>query len=47
VAERLDGVYEPGKRTGAWAKMRVNQAQDSVIGGYSFGGPAGTITSKM
>jgi ATP-dependent DNA ligase len=35
---RLDSRYEPGQRTGAWLKMRVNRGQDFVIGGYSVGG---------
>jgi len=38
VAKRRDSRYEPGKRSGAWAKMRVNQAQEFVIGGYTVGG---------
>ena len=37
VAKRLDSRYEPGQRSGAWQKMRLNQAQDFVIGGYSVG----------
>jgi hypothetical protein len=27
--------YEPGLRSGAWRKMRVNRTQDFVIGGYA------------
>jgi ATP-dependent DNA ligase len=27
-------LYEPGKRTGAWIKHRVNQGQELVIGRY-------------
>jgi ATP-dependent DNA ligase len=38
VAKRLDSVYEPGQRSGAWRKMRVNRSQDFVIGGYTVGG---------
>jgi bifunctional non-homologous end joining protein LigD len=38
VAKRCDCRYEPGQRSGAWAKMRVNQAQELVIGGYKVGG---------
>jgi len=38
VAKRRDSRYEPGQRSGAWAKMRVNQAQEFVIGGYTLGG---------
>jgi DNA ligase D-like protein (predicted ligase) len=38
VGKRRDSKYEPGERSGAWVKMRVNQAQDFVIGGYTVGG---------
>jgi bifunctional non-homologous end joining protein LigD len=39
VAKRRDSRYEPGLRSGAWRKMRVNRAQDFVIGGYTVGNP--------
>jgi ATP-dependent DNA ligase len=39
VAKRRDSRYETGQRSGAWVKMRVNQIQDFVIGGYTTGGP--------
>ena len=35
VAKRRDSKYEPGLRSGAWQKMRVNQAQEFVIAGYT------------
>jgi ATP-dependent DNA ligase len=35
VAKRRDSKYEPGERSGAWQKMRVNQGQEFVIGGYT------------
>jgi bifunctional non-homologous end joining protein LigD len=35
VAKRADSKYEPGQRSGAWLKMRVNQGQEFVIGGYT------------
>ena len=35
VAKRLDSRYEPGLRSGMWQKMRVNQGQEFVIGGYT------------
>jgi DNA ligase D-like protein (predicted ligase) len=34
VAKRRDSHYEPGKRSGAWVKLRVNRSQNFVIGGY-------------
>jgi ATP-dependent DNA ligase len=34
VAKRKDSLYEPGKRSGAWVKYRVNRGQEFVIGGY-------------
>ena len=37
VAKRLDSFYEPGLRSGAWQKMRVNRGQEFVIGGYTHG----------
>jgi bifunctional non-homologous end joining protein LigD len=37
VAKRCDSVYEPGLRSGAWMKMRVNRGQEFVIGGYTRG----------
>ena len=37
VAKRLDSPYEAGRRSGAWLKMRVNQGQEFVIGGYTPG----------
>jgi DNA ligase D-like protein (predicted ligase) len=40
VAKRKDSVYEAGERTGAWVKMRVNEGQEFVIGGY-IPGPYG------
>ena len=38
VAKCLDSAYEPGSRSGAWRKMRINQGQEFVIGGYTLGG---------
>ena len=38
VAKRRDSRYEPGLRSGAWMKMRVNRGQEFVIGGYTVGG---------
>jgi hypothetical protein len=37
VAKRIDSRYEPGLRSGAWQKMRVNRGQEFVIGGYTLG----------
>jgi bifunctional non-homologous end joining protein LigD len=39
VAKRLDSRYEPGQRSGAWQKMRMNQSQEFVIGGYTLLNP--------
>ncbi len=37
VAKRLDSVYEPGRRSGAWCKYRINLGQEFVVGGYTPG----------
>ena len=34
VAKRRDSRYEPGRRSGAWVKMRVNRRKDFIVGGY-------------
>lgn len=34
VAKRKESHYEAGKRTGSWAKYRLNRGQELVIGGY-------------
>jgi bifunctional non-homologous end joining protein LigD len=40
VAKRKTSIYEAGKRTGSWVKMRINRAQEFVIGGF-IPGPHG------
>jgi bifunctional non-homologous end joining protein LigD len=37
VAKRRDSKYEPGLRSGAWRKMRIDRGQEFVIGGYTAG----------
>jgi bifunctional non-homologous end joining protein LigD len=39
VAKRRGSRYEPGLRSGAWQKMRVNQGQEFVIGGIRLAVP--------
>jgi len=41
IAKRKDSLYEAGKRTGSWAKLRINRGQEFVIGGF-FPGPHGS-----
>jgi ATP-dependent DNA ligase len=35
IAKRPDSVYESGRRSGAWAKLKLTQQQEFVIGGYT------------
>ena len=35
VAKRRKSRYEPGKRSGAWRKMRISRGQEFVVGGYT------------
>ncbi len=35
VAKRRDSPYQPGKRSGAWQKLRINKVREFVIGGYT------------
>jgi ATP-dependent DNA ligase len=39
IAKRKNSLYEPGKRSGAWLKYRINRGQEFVIGGYTPGHP--------
>jgi bifunctional non-homologous end joining protein LigD len=39
VAKRKHSPYQPGLRTGAWQKLRLNVSQEFVVGGYSPGNP--------
>jgi len=34
VAKRRDSLYEPGKRSGAWVKFKIQREQEFVVGGY-------------
>jgi ATP-dependent DNA ligase len=34
VAKRRDSFYQPGKRSGAWVKLRADKREEFVIGGY-------------
>ncbi|MGA8659705.1 MAG: hypothetical protein WB586_26590 [Chthoniobacterales bacterium] len=35
IAKRPDSVYESGRRSGAWVKVKLTQAQEFVVGGYT------------
>jgi bifunctional non-homologous end joining protein LigD len=37
VAKRKDSRYEPGKRSGAWLKVKPTTTADFVVGGYTQG----------
>ncbi|HXB15918.1 MAG TPA: DNA ligase D [Solirubrobacteraceae bacterium] len=44
VAKRLDSRYEPGRRTGAWVKIKTFSRQEFVIGGWLPGKGRRTTT---
>jgi bifunctional non-homologous end joining protein LigD len=35
IGKRSGSRYEPGKRSGAWIKIKLHQEQEFVIGGYT------------
>jgi bifunctional non-homologous end joining protein LigD len=37
VAKRADSRYEPGERSGAWVKLKLDKQQEFVVGGYRPG----------
>jgi bifunctional non-homologous end joining protein LigD len=40
IGKRTDSLYESGKRSGAWVKLKLQEEQEFVIGGYTD--PEGT-----
>lgn len=34
IAKRRDSKYEPGERSGAWVKLKLDQQQEFVVGGF-------------
>jgi bifunctional non-homologous end joining protein LigD len=49
VAKRLDSIYEPGRRSRAWVKVKHTTQQEFVVGGWLPGerGRAGTVGSLL
>jgi bifunctional non-homologous end joining protein LigD len=39
IAKRRGSLYEPGRRSGAWLKFKLNRSQEFVVGGYTLGNP--------
>ena len=39
IAKDLNSPYQSGERTGVWAKYKIHQGQELVIGGYLPGTP--------
>ncbi len=37
VAKRLDSIYEPGRRSAAWVKVKNHRRQEFVVGGWAPG----------
>ena len=47
VAKRADSFYEPGLRSGAWQKMRVNLSQEFVLGDIPSATPLTRLWSAI
>ena len=43
IAKRKGSFYEPGKRSRAWLKYKINQSRSFVVGGYTPGHPFDAI----
>src|SRR5262249_46264395 len=37
VAKKKDGIYQPGKRSPLWLKVKATQTTEFVVGGYTKG----------
>lgn len=40
IGKRKDSIYQPGRRSGAWVKLKLHHEQEFVIGGFTD--PAGS-----
>ena len=49
MAKRLDSIYEPGKRSRAWVKVKTRRRQEFVVGGWleGSGNRAGRIGALL
>jgi len=47
IAKRADSFYIQGKRTSDWLKIKVNQRQEVVIGGYTLNEDSGKLFSSL
>jgi bifunctional non-homologous end joining protein LigD len=49
AAKRPNSVYESGRRSGAWVKFKITEAQEFVVGGYRLpeGGAPRTWLSSI
>jgi bifunctional non-homologous end joining protein LigD len=49
VAKRLDSIYEPGRRSRQWLKLKYTTRQEFVVGGWLPGerGRSGTVGSLL
>lgn len=43
IGKRTDSLYEPGRRSGAWIKLKTRREQEFVVGGYT--NPQGARTN--
>lgn len=46
IAKRADSIYEPGKRTPGWVKVKATRTDEFVIGGYTQGEGARDATFR-
>ena len=38
IAKRADSLYEPGRRSRSWLKLKIEKRQEFVVGGWSYSG---------
>ena len=41
IAKRKDSIYQPGERSADWVKLKLDQQQEFVVGGYRPDGSSG------
>ncbi|HEV3139288.1 MAG TPA: hypothetical protein VGY57_02165 [Vicinamibacterales bacterium] len=47
VAKRVDSLYEPGRRSAAWIKVKFQLRQEFVVGGFTEGDSPGIVDALV
>lgn len=47
IAKRANSIYEPGKRSSDWLKIKLRNSEEVIIGGYTTNSESGRLFSSL